>query len=217
MHLSIAWFKFFISSAIASSLAFGAVPPVAANTVSASAALKTLPVRPWASHTGYARAQFGDGWGDIGYCDTRNYILKRDLRNIVMRSGENCIVQSGTLNDPYTGKVISFVRGVKTSLAVQIDHVVALSNAWSTGAQKLSYASRVQLANDPLELLAVDGPTNESKSDSDAASWLPRAAYRCAYVARQIAVKRKYHLWVTSSEKAAMASVLSGCPGFKLP
>ena len=126
-------------------------------------------------------------------------------------------MQSGTLNDPYTGKVISFVRGVKTSLAVQIDHVVALSNAWSTGAQKLSYASRVQLANDPLELLAVDGPTNESKSDSDAASWLPRAAYRCAYVARQIAVKRKYHLWVTSSEKAAMASVLSGCPGFKLP
>jgi hypothetical protein len=113
--------------------------------------------------------------------------------------------------------VISFVRGVKTSLAVQIDHVVALSNAWSTGAQKLSYASRVQLANDPLELLAVDGPTNESKSDSDAASWLPRAAYRCAYVARQIAVKRKYHLWVTGPEKVAMSAVLSGCPGFKLP
>jgi hypothetical protein len=134
-----------------------------------------------------------------------------------MRSGENCIVQSGTLSDPYTGKTIAFVRGVKTSLAVQIDHVVALSNAWVTGAQKLNYSTRVQLANDPLELLAVDGPTNESKSDSDAAAWLPRVAYRCAYVARQVAVKRKYRLWVTSEERSAMSSVLSACPGFKLP
>jgi hypothetical protein len=211
-----AWFKFFISSAIASSLFFAGCTADAAS-VTAVAALKVLPVKSWASHTGYQRSQFGDGWGDIGFCDTRNYILKRDLRNIVMRSGENCIVASGTLNDPYTGKVINFVRGVKTSLAVQIDHVVALSNAWSTGAQQLSYAKRVQLANDPLELLAVDGPTNESKSDSDAANWLPRTAYRCAYVARQIAVKRKYQLWVTSQEKSAMAGVLSTCPGFKLP
>jgi len=180
-------------------------------------ALKLLPVKTWATHTGYSRSQFGDGWGDIGSCDTRNYILKRDLRNISMRSGEVCIVQSGTLQDPYTGKIISFVRGVKTSLAVQIDHVVALSNAWSTGAQQLAYATRVQLANDPLELLAVDGPTNESKSDSDAASWLPRRAYQCAYVSRQIAVKRKYRLWVTSAEKSAMAQVLNSCPGSKLP
>jgi hypothetical protein len=134
-----------------------------------------------------------------------------------MRSGEACIVQSGTLSDPYTGKFITFVRGVKTSLAVQIDHVVALSNAWSTGAQKLSYTRRVALANDPLELLAVDGPSNQAKSDSDAASWLPRAAYRCAYVARQIAVKRKYQLWVTDAEKRSMAAVLASCPGFKLP
>ncbi len=211
-----AWFRFFISSAIASSLIFS-LAPVEAATVTAAAALKVLPVKTWASHSGYSRKQFGDGWGDIGYCDTRNYILKRDLKNVVMRSGEDCIVQSGTLNDPYTGKLIKFVRGVKTSLAVQIDHVVALSNAWSTGAQKLSYATRVQLANDPLELLAVDGPTNGSKSDQDAASWLPRPAYRCAYVARQIAVKRKYKLWVTSAEKSAMSNVLATCPGFKLP
>ena len=185
--------------------------------MSAAAALKVLPVKTWANHSGYSRDQFGDGWGDIGACDTRNYILKRDLKGIVMRAGEACIVASGTLNDPYTGKIIKFVRGVKTSLAVQIDHVVALSNAWSTGAQQLSYATRVQLANDPLELLAVDGPTNQSKSDSDAASWLPRAAYRCAYVSRQIAVKRKYHLWVTAAEKAAISGVLATCPGFKLP
>ena len=212
----IASFKFFISSAIASSLLLG-VAPVEAASLTAVSALKLLPVKAWASHTGYARSQFGDGWGNIGSCDTRNYILKRDLISIAMRSGETCIVASGILHDPYTGKTINFVRGIKTSLAVQIDHVVALSNAWATGAQALPYSTRVALANDPLELLAVDGPSNESKSDSDAAGWLPRAAYRCAYVARQIAVKRKYRLWVTTGEKQAMVTVLASCPAFKLP
>lgn len=191
------------------------VPAEAA--VTAASVLKTLPVRNWANHAGYARVQFGDGWADWGDCDTRNLILKRDLTKVVMRSGEACIVSTGILKDPYTGKTIYFVRGVKTSLAVQIDHVVALSNAWVTGAQQLSYATRVNLAKDPLELLAVDGPTNQSKSDSDAANWLPRVAYQCAYVARQISVKKKYKLWVTSAEKSAMTRVLATCPGFKAP
>lgn len=208
-------FRFFTSSVIASSLVFSAVPADAA--VTAISVLKTLPVKAWASHAGYARSQFGDGWADLGACDTRNYILKRDLKNVVMKSGETCIVASGRLNDPYTGQVINFVRGVRTSLAVQIDHVVALSNAWSTGAQKLTYSQRVALANDPLELLAVDGPTNQSKSDSDAANWLPRPAYQCAYVARQISVKKKYKLWVTTAEKATMARVLGTCPSYKAP
>lgn len=140
----------------------------------------------------------------------------RDLKQITYR--DSCTVATGVLNDPYTGKVINFVRGVGTSNAVQIDHVVALSDAWQKGAQKLSYSVRVSLYNDPLNLLAVDGPINGQKSDSDAASWLPpRKAYRCAYVARQIAVKRKYYLWVTSAEKSAMRSVLSACPTQRIP
>lgn len=150
-------------------------------------------------------------------CDLRNYILTRDLKNITRKSYDWCLVATGTLNDPYTGKVIKFVRGVKTSNAVQIDHVVALSNAWSTGAQKLSDASRYQLANDPLNLLAVDGPTNGSKSDKDASRFLPRAAFACKYVARQLSVKRKYRLWVTSTEKTAMVRVLNSCPSQVLP
>lgn len=150
-------------------------------------------------------------------CDLRNYILMRDLKSITRKSTDWCLVATGTLNDPYTGKVIKFVRGVRTSLAVQIDHVVALSNAWSTGAQEIGATSRYQLANDPLNLLAVDGPTNGSKSDSDAASFLPRKSYRCPYVARQLSVKRKYHLWVSATEKSAMISVLSTCPAQKLP
>jgi hypothetical protein len=183
--------------------------------------LNKLTPKNWASHTGYARKKFSAGWGKISMqghtCDLRNYILTRDLTNITRSQSNWCNVTSGTLNDPYTGTTINFVRGVGTSNAVQIDHVVALSNAWSTGAQKLTSASRYSLANDPMNLLAVDGPTNGSKSDSDAASFLPRLAYRCKYVARQLAVKKKYKLWVTSAEKSAMTSVLNTCPNQYLP
>lgn len=132
--------------------------------------------------------------------------------------GENCTVLSGTLDDPYTGKTITFKRGADTSAAVQIDHVVALGDAWQKGAQQLSAEQRKALANDPLELLAVDGPANQQKSDGDAATWLPsNKLFRCQYVARQVAVKAKYHLWVTQAEHDAIARVLSSCPGQLLP
>ena len=198
-------------------LASAAKPSAAAQ--SAITALGKLAVKGRAPKTGYARDLFSDGWGDQpGGCDSRNFILKRDLTRVTWRSGESCIVASGVLSDPYTGKKINFIRGVKTSLAVQIDHVVAVSDAWQKGAQQATYAVRNKFYNDPLNLLAVDGPTNGSKSDSDAASWLPpNKAYRCAYVARQVAVKLKYKLWVTTAEKAAIAGVLAKCPSQKLP
>jgi hypothetical protein len=101
---------------------------------------------------------------------------------------------------------------------VQIDHVVALSDAWQKGAQAIEFSDRVVFANDPLNLLAVDGPANQKKGDSDAASWLPsNRQFRCQYVARQIAVKQKYSLWVTEAEKAAMKRVLNGCGEQRLP
>ena len=97
---------------------------------------------------------------------------------------------------------------------MQIDHVVALSDAWQKGAQQWDATKRRAFANDPLELLAVDGPTNARKGDGDAATWLPpRKSFRCAYVARQIAVKARYGLWVTQAEHDAMARVLERCPG----
>jgi len=184
----------------------------------ASSLLAKLKVKGRAPKTGYSRSLFSNGWGDIGSCDTRNFILARDLTNIVWRAGETCMVSSGVLKEPYTGKTIHFVRGVKTSLAVQIDHVVPVSDAWQKGAQQWSSSKRYNFYNDPLNLLAVDGPTNGAKSDSDAASWLPpNKSYRCAYVARQVAVKYKYSVWVTAAEKSAIAGILARCPGFKAP
>ena len=220
MTASLSFFTSSVTASLVFTLALGGVAPVqAATTPKALSVLKTIAVKGRAPKTGYARSQFGDGWQNIGSCDTRNFILKRDLKNLTYRTSPACTVATGTLRDPYTATTINFVRGVKTSTAVQIDHVVPLSDAWQKGAQKLSYSTRVAFANDPLNLLAVDGPTNESKSDSDAASWLPpNRAYWCPYVARQVAVKAKYHLWMTSAEKAAIANVLTTkCPRQLVP
>ena len=187
----------------------------------ATAVLETLPVKGRAPKTGYTRDQFGQAWADVDHngCDTRNDILKRDLSAIVYKSGtRNCVVASGTLVDRYSGETINFVRGNITSMEVQIDHVVALSNAWQTGAFKLSADQRKALANDPLNLFAVKGRLNSQKGDGDAATWLPPLkSFRCAYVAQQIAVKAKYSLWVVAPEKAAMVSILAKCPTQKVP
>ena len=180
-------------------------------------ALAALPTKGRAPKTGYKRSQFGDGWAKSGGCDTRNVILRRDLVNAVL-GDDNCKVQAGALSDPYTGQRIAFKRGANSSGAVQIDHVVALSNAWQTGAQQLSSEQRISLANDPLELLAVDGPANQQKGDGDAATWLPsNKPFRCQYIARQIAVKKKYSLWVTPPERTAMERILASCPEQRLP
>lgn len=182
----------------------------------AADALDTLAIKGRAPKTGYARTQFGDGWELTRGCDMRNVILHRDLVDAAVN--ETCKVVSGTLKDPYTGKDIVFQRGASTSDKVQIDHVVALSDAWQKGAQQLTQEERRQLANDPLELLAVDGKANQEKSDGDAATWLPpNKAFRCQYVARQIAVKVKYRLWVSQAEYDAMRTILTACPGQRLP
>ena len=192
-----------------------------ASEVTASSVLSTLPVKGRAPKTGYTRAQFGQAWADVDRngCDTRNDMLKRDLTNIVYKvKTRDCVVLSGILIDRYSGETINFVRGNVTSMEVQIDHVVALSNAWQTGAFKLTVLQRTALANDPMNLFAVKGRLNSQKGDGDTATWLPPLkSFRCAYVAQQIAVKAKYSLWVTAPEKEAMARILTACPKQLLP
>lgn len=202
--------------------AAGAAPPaVEAQAGTALEQLAGITIKGRAPKTGYDREEFGPAWADVDRngCDTRNDILARDLVNLAFREGtKDCVITSGTFLDPYTGTSISFVRGNTTSTAVQIDHVVALSDAWQKGAQQLSADQRRQFANDPLNLLAADGPANGAKSDSDAATWLPpNKGFRCEYVARQTAVKAEYGLWMTQAEHDAIATVLSGCPEEPVP
>ena len=184
-------------------------------------AIAKLAVKGRAAKTGYTRAAFGPAWSDVDRngCDTRNDILNRDLSSIIYKvSSKDCVILSGILLDPYSGESIDFLRGVTTSSDVQIDHVVALSNAWQTGAFKLTLAQRTAFANDPGNLLAVKGRLNSQKGDGDAATWLPpRKSYRCEYVTKQVSIKAKYGLWLTAPEKEAMLRILKTCPDKALP
>ena len=193
------------------------VSAVSVKKERAAAIIETLAVKGRAAKTGYDRSSFSH-WRDPDRngCDARNDILRRDLTNLVIKSDSNgCKVLGGVLADPYSGKNIEFVFGASL---IDIDHVVALSNAWQTGAFQFSNEIRMQFANDPLNLLAVSASLNRQKGDGDAATWLPPTkAYRCQYVARQIAVKKKYGLWLTKPEKAAMSALLAKCPKEEIP
>ena len=188
----------------------------AAPSDDALTVLNSLSVKGRAAKTGYTRAQFTH-WSDLDRngCDARNDTLKRDLTEVIYKAGtRDCKVIAGLLLDPFSGKVITFSS---TKSTIDIDHVVALSNAWQTGAAYFDKTKRQQIANDPLNLLAVDFSLNRQKGDGDAATWLPPLkSYRCDYVARQIAVKAKYGLWVTQPEKGAIIKLLEKCEGQKI-
>lgn len=216
---------------IAAVLALAVVEPLgAAGTVTdygagapvgplARQALGQLVVKGRAPMTGYSRDMFGSAWSDVdgNGCDQRDDALWRASLGHAVRA-DGCTVTRATVTDVYTGKVITYIRGGDYANGLDIDHVVALGDAWSSGIGYKSSIVRLHVANDPLNLLAVDPSSNRQKGDSNAASWLPpRTAYRCAYVARQIAVKRKYALSITSSERDAMSRVLQNCPLIRIP
>ncbi len=184
----------------------------AENTPLASEVLAKLEVKGRAPKTGYKRTEFYNGWPDIDGCNLRQRILKRDFGETAV-TDEKCNVIAGKFYEPYTGEVMEFHTRKEISKGVQIDHVVALSDAWQKGAQYKTSEVRYQIATDPLNLIAVQAAANQQKSDGDAATWLPRnKSFRCQYVARQISVKFKYDLWVTEAEKNAMSQILASCP-----
>ncbi|MDO5670042.1 MAG: HNH endonuclease family protein [Corynebacterium sp.] len=193
---------------------------VVETTVAEPSLLDSLEVKGRASRSDYDRAEFGQAWSDDvrvdggrNGCDTRNDILRRDLTDPVIRPGTHgCLVESGTLHDPYSGEILEFVRGER-SAEVQIDHIVALADAWQKGAQAWDEDTRRDFANDPLNLLAVDGSLNQQKGAGDAATWLPpNKAFRCDYATRIVEVKVTYGLWVTAAERDALARELMRCP-----
>mgnify|MGYP001092140895 FL=1 len=190
--------------------------PVTPEAEQAIAALEQIPIA-LPDQTPYDRRQFGQAWADVDRngCDTRNDVLRRDLVDTTLKPGtRDCVVLTGVLHDPYTGKTIDFTRGQGTSELVQIDHVVPLAWAWRQAAADWTEEKRQQLANDPLNLLAVDGPTNTSKSDQGPALWMPPSeGYHCSYVERFVQVLDSYDLTVTTEDHAALQSELSSCTG----
>ena len=184
----------------------------AENTPLASEVLAKLEVKGRAPKTGYKRTEFYNGWPDIDGCNLRQRILKRDFGETAV-TDEKCNVIAGKFYEPYTGEVMEFHTRKEISKGIQIDHVVALSDAWQKGARYKTSGVRYRIATDPLNLIAVQAAANQQKSDGDAATWLPHnKSFRCQYVARQISVKYKYSLWVTEAEKEAMSQILETCP-----
>ncbi len=202
-------------------------PPGAASSLAAEPTprfdiarrqLAALEVRAWDRTSDYQRHRFGQAWSDdvdveFGHngCNTRDDILRRDLNNLVVRPS-TCFAQSGTLFDPYTGATIEFLRGPRTSRSVEIDHVVALADAWYKGARSWDAQRRMDFANDPRNLLAVSQQANFDKAFRDAASWLPpNPGFRCDFAARQVEVKTVYGLWLSVKENRALTAVLAQC------
>lgn len=180
------------------------------SSLLATEVLEKLEVKGRAPKTGYARTEFYDGWPIIDGCSLRQRILKRELGDTAILDG--CDVIAGEFDEPYIGEH-RILKNKSDVAKIQIDHVVALSDAWQKGAQYKDYETRNAIATDPLNLLAVDGAANEQKSDGDAATWLPKnKKFRCQYVARQVSVKYKYGLWVTEAEKQAILKILTNCP-----
>ena len=189
----------------------------------AEQALSEIRVSAYDHRKDYDRkAQFGNPWLDIDRngCDTRNDILNRDLDRKKFKPGSDCVITSGTMTDPYTGQTIIFNRGEGPNQDgwIQIDHVISLHNAWVTGAQDWSQSQREEFANDPLNLLAVSSDANREKSNLSFHEWQPENdAYLCDFTGRYIAVKHKYDLSVTVSEKDALENALNSCPNLSLP
>ena len=173
-------------------------------------AAQALVERGRSSTTNYSRDAFGSAWKDVDRngCDTRNDILGRDFTTAIYKGGTNdCKVIGGTWTDPYSNESYTFTEQPSEA---QIDHVVSLSNAWQMGADLWTEEMRTEFANDPLNLIVTVASLNRQKSDSNAASWLPPyKPGRCDFIARQVAVKTKWQLFVTSSEKRIMVGILS--------
>ena len=178
---------------------------------SALAAVSRLTVKGRAPKTGYSRDQFGDGWASVDGCDTRDRISRATCARRASAARRALRARAGASTIRTPRRPIVFVRGGASE--VDIDHVVALGDAWQKGACRWPHRERVAFANDPLNLLAVDAAANRQKGDGDTATWLPaNKSFRCAYVARQVSVKLKYALWVTAAERDAMRRVLARCP-----
>lgn len=189
------------------------VSSASTNQIRAQDLLAQLEIKGRAPKTGYSREEFYKTWPNIDGCSLRQRIIKRELGDSAQLDDDHCTVIAGEFDEPYTGSHLIFYEKSDFSHNIQIDHVVALSDAWQKGAQYMDKATRYQIATDPLNLLAVDSKANQGKSDGDAATWLPsNKAFRCQYVARQVSVKYKYQLWVTQTEHDAIARILETCP-----
>lgn len=164
--------------------------------------------------TGYQRDLFPH-WTVIDGCSTRDRVLIDESTSFAQVDPFGCRVVAGDWVSPFDG------RSWDDPAEIQIDHLVALKEAWASGAWAWSEGGRRAFANDlddPRSLNAVTGAVNQSKSDLDPADWLPPlASARCRYLADWIAVKARWQLTMDAGEMAFLRSYLpANCPGQRI-
>ncbi|MBT2540652.1 HNH endonuclease [Streptomyces sp. ISL-44] len=183
-----------------------AAPPTPISASAARSYLATVTPKAEGSSSGYSRDLFPH-WSTVsGSCNTRETVLKRDGVNVVQDSA--CAAVSGTWYSEYDGATWT------AAADLDIDHVVALSEAWRSGASSWTTAKRQQFANDVTrpQLIAVTDNVNQAKGDLDPAEWMPsRTSYRCTYARMWVHVKQYWGLSIDSAEKTALVNVLNGC------
>jgi len=194
--------------------------PTVAPGVDVLAGIPEMPVR--IRSFDYRRDAFGDSWTDDNSapgghngCDTRNDILDRDLVDKTFVSIKRCpnAVATGTLHDPYTNATVPFTRGAQIGAAVQIDHIVPLALAWDLGARNWPDDLRLRFANDPANLLAVQGQSNQDKGDKEPAAWMPpNHAFWCQYAVQFAAVLRGYALPIDAPSATVLRDAAATCP-----
>lgn len=187
---------------VAASVGVGAVfvaPSASAAEGSASQVLTGLLVASEGSVAGYDRSLFG-GWidADGDSCNTRQEVLLAEsLKQPVI--GPGCSV---------SGLWRSFLDNVewRNASRLDVDHHVALEEAWQSGASQWSADQRRSFAND-LDyfgsLNAVTDTVNSSKGSGDPAEWMPPfAAASCNYVTMWVLTKHRWRLSVDPAKRA---------------
>jgi hypothetical protein len=191
---------------LATAPAAQASPPTPVSAATARTYLGQLTVKAESSSSGYSRDLFPHWSTQSGSCNTREVVLKRDGTNVQQNS--SCAAVSGRWYSEYDDAIWSAASDV------DIDHVVALSEAWRSGAAGWTTSKRQQFANDLTrpQLIAVTDNVNQAKGDLDPAEWLPsRTAYRCTYARMWVHVKHYWGLSVDSAEKSVLQSLLNNC------
>lgn len=205
-----------IGAALVLSAATCAVDTAVFGTSGPTTDLGDLAVAPESHAESYERDAFGTRWKDVDRngCGQRDDVLARDLRGATFRS--RCVVVGGTLVDPYTGVKVVFSKARADQ--VQIDHRVALAEAWRSGAWGWAPDKRERFANDLDNLSASAGAVNREKSDLDAKDWLPQGRdRRCDFSTRVITIKVRYGLSADRAEADALSRALGGCPAPSSP
>ncbi|WP_227998877.1 HNH endonuclease family protein [Nocardia australiensis] len=186
---------------------------------------------PESPMTGYSREKFphwdtnkpdhgfGDDYAQYSRCTSRDAMMLRDATGNVTLDPRTCkftVGKDGGWQDQYgfidskTGQLKPY-KWMTDPSGVDADHIVALAEAWRSGADKFDNDTRRHIANDAVNLVASDPSANRSKGDQDVATYLPPGNYRCGYLDRYVKIKIKYALTVDPAEHTALRNAVDDC------